>query len=102
MPTPIYLVKFYQNSNWVVQENMQLYSEQGNIMLAGHQNKRRSTRSFTQDERSRHENVTFMREKIALARCFTKLTENQKMTLIDKVKNIVLTGKLEYFKKKNV
>lgn len=81
---------------------MQLYWEQVNIMLAGQQNKRRSTGSFTQGERPRHENVTFMREKIALSRCFTKLTENQKMTLIDKVRNIVLTGKLEYFKKKNV
>jgi predicted aldo/keto reductase-like oxidoreductase len=51
---------------------------------------------------SGNENATYMREKIALARSFTKLTENQKMTLIDKVKDIAQTGELEYFKKKNV
>ncbi|MEN8117603.1 MAG: aldo/keto reductase [Bacteroidota bacterium] len=49
---------------------------------------------------SGNENATFMREKIALARSFSKLTEEQKMALIDKVKDIALTGKLEYFKKK--
>jgi len=49
---------------------------------------------------SGNENATFMREKIALARSFTKLTEEQKITLIDKVKDIALTGKVEYFKKK--
>ena len=49
---------------------------------------------------SGNENATFMREKIALARSFTKLTEDQKIALIDKVKDIALTGKLEYFKKK--
>lgn len=49
---------------------------------------------------SGNENATFMREKIALARSFTKLSEEQKMKLIDKVKDIALTGKLEYFKKK--
>ena len=41
-----------------------------------------------------------MREKIALARSFTKLTEEQKIALIDKVKDIALTGKVEYFKRK--
>ncbi len=51
---------------------------------------------------SGNENATFMREKVALARSFTKLTEEQKMTLIDKVKDIALAGKLEYFKKKDV
>jgi aryl-alcohol dehydrogenase-like predicted oxidoreductase len=51
---------------------------------------------------SGNENATYMREKVALARSFTKLTENQKMTLIDKVKDIAQTGELEYFKKKNV
>ncbi len=51
---------------------------------------------------SGNENATFMREKIALARSFTKLTEDQKLTLIDKVKHIALTGKVEYFKKKEV
>ncbi len=49
---------------------------------------------------SGNENATFMREKVALARSFSKLSEEQKMTLIDKVKDIALTGKLEYFKKK--
>ena len=49
---------------------------------------------------SGNENATFMREKIALARSFSKLTEGQKLSLIDKVKHIALTGKVEYFKKK--
>jgi len=49
---------------------------------------------------SGNENATFMREKIALARSFSKLTEDQKNSLIDKVKNIALTGKIEYYKKK--
>lgn len=49
---------------------------------------------------SGNENATFMREKIELARSFSKLTEQQKIALIDKVKDIALTGKLEYFKKK--
>ncbi|WP_297091957.1 aldo/keto reductase [uncultured Draconibacterium sp.] len=51
---------------------------------------------------SGNENATFMREKIALARSFTALTEEQKLALIDKVRDIALTGKLEYFKKKEV
>lgn len=51
---------------------------------------------------SGNENATFMREKVALARSFSKLTEVQKMALIDKVKDIALTGELEYFKKKGV
>lgn len=49
---------------------------------------------------SGNENATFMREKIALARSFTKLNEEERMALIDKVKNIALTGKVEYFKQK--
>jgi len=49
---------------------------------------------------SGNENATFMREKIALARSFTKLTEEQKSNLIEKVKHIAFTGKVEYFKKK--
>jgi predicted aldo/keto reductase-like oxidoreductase len=49
---------------------------------------------------SGNENATFMREKIALARSFSKLSEAQKMVLIDKVRDIALTGELEYFKKK--
>lgn len=51
---------------------------------------------------SGNENATFMREKIALARSFTKLTEEQKSALINKVKDIALSGKVEYFKKKEV
>ena len=49
---------------------------------------------------SGNENATFMREKIALARSFSKLTEEQKSVLIEKVKHIALAGKVEYFKKK--
>ncbi len=51
---------------------------------------------------SGNENATFMREKTALARSFTKLSETQKLELIDKVRDIALTGKIEYFKKKSV
>ena len=50
---------------------------------------------------SGNENATFMREKIALARSFTKLSEQERFALVEKVKDIALTGKLEYFKKKN-
>lgn len=49
---------------------------------------------------SGNENATFMREKIALARSFSKLSEEQRTTLIDKVSAIALTGKIEYYKKK--
>lgn len=49
---------------------------------------------------SGNENATFMREKINLARTFSTLTETQKSALIDKVKDIALTGKVEYYKKK--
>lgn len=49
---------------------------------------------------SGNENATFMREKIALARSFSKLSEGQRAALIDKVSNIALTGKLEYYKRK--
>ncbi len=49
---------------------------------------------------SGNENATFMREKIALARSFSKLSEEQRAALIDKVSNIALTGKLEYYKRK--
>lgn len=51
---------------------------------------------------SGNENATYMREKIALARSFSKLSEAQRMALIDKVRDIAMTGKLEYFKKENV
>ena len=51
---------------------------------------------------SGNENATFMREKIALARSFVKLNEEQKRSLTQKVKEIALTGKIEYFKKKEV
>lgn len=48
---------------------------------------------------SGNENATFMREKIALARSFAKLSDDQKTALINKVKTIALTGKVEYYKK---
>lgn len=48
---------------------------------------------------SGNENATYMREKITIARSFSKLTEEQKMALVDKVSNIALTGKVEYYKK---
>ena len=49
---------------------------------------------------SGNENATFMREKIALARSFSKLSDEQRTSLIDKVSAIALTGKIEYYKKK--
>jgi predicted aldo/keto reductase-like oxidoreductase len=51
---------------------------------------------------SGNENATFMREKIALARSFSKLSEQEKTVLIEKVRAIALSGKLEYFKKQEV
>jgi len=48
---------------------------------------------------SGNENATYMREKIALARSFTKYSEEERMALIEKVRDIALTGKVEYFKK---
>jgi len=45
------------------------------------------------------ENSTLMREKIALARSFKKLSEEQRMALIDKVKDIALEGNVEYYKR---
>lgn len=49
---------------------------------------------------SGNENATFMREKITLARSFSKLSEGEKLALINKVSNLALTGKIEYYKKK--
>lgn len=49
---------------------------------------------------SGNENATFMREKIALARSFVKLSEEQKTALIEKVTDIALAGNIEYYKKK--
>ena len=51
---------------------------------------------------SGNENATFMREKIALARSFTKLSEEQRMKLIDKVRAIAQTKIVEYYKKEQV
>lgn len=51
---------------------------------------------------SGNENATFMREKVALARSFTQLSEEERIALIDKVKNIALNGNIEYFKKQEV
>lgn len=49
---------------------------------------------------SGNENATYMREKIALARSFSKLSEDERMALVDKVKDIAKKGNVEYFKKK--
>ncbi len=49
---------------------------------------------------SGNENATYMREKIALARSFTQLNAKERLALIEKVKEIALTGKIEYFKQK--
>ncbi|MGE5428007.1 MAG: aldo/keto reductase [Methylococcaceae bacterium] len=49
---------------------------------------------------SGNENATFMREKIAIARSFANLSEVQKTTLINKVSDIALAGKVEYYKVK--
>ncbi|MEZ5103426.1 MAG: aldo/keto reductase [Draconibacterium sp.] len=51
---------------------------------------------------SGNENATFMREKITLAKSFSKLTEAERLALVDKVKHIALTGKIEYFKNESV
>ncbi len=51
---------------------------------------------------SGNENATFMREKITLARSFSKLSEQERLALINKVRDIALTGKVEYFKNKEV
>ncbi len=51
---------------------------------------------------SGNENATYMREKIALARSFSKLTEDQITALVNKVKDIAMTGNVEYFKNKEV
>jgi uncharacterized protein len=45
------------------------------------------------------ENATFIHEKIALARSFSKYSKEQRMALIEKVKDIAPTGKVEYFKR---
>ncbi|MGE5395864.1 MAG: aldo/keto reductase [Candidatus Saccharibacteria bacterium] len=49
---------------------------------------------------SGNENATFMREKIAIARSFAKLSEEQKTALINKVADIAMAGKVEYYKVK--
>lgn len=51
---------------------------------------------------SGNENATFMREKIALARSFSKLSENEILALVEKVRDIALEGNVEYFKNKEV
>ena len=48
---------------------------------------------------SGNENATFMREKVALAHSFTQLTEEQRMSLVDKVRDIAIAGKVEYYKR---
>jgi len=49
---------------------------------------------------SGNENATFMREKIALARSFSKLSEEEKMALINKIKELATDGNIEYYKNK--
>ena len=49
---------------------------------------------------SGNENATYMREKIALARSFSELSEKEKQTLIDKVKVLAQSGGVEYYKQK--
>jgi len=49
---------------------------------------------------SGNENATMMREKIELARNFSELSQEQRTALVEKVKDIALTGTVEYFKKK--
>lgn len=49
---------------------------------------------------SGNENATFMREKIALAHSFSKISEEERLALVEKVKDIALTGKVEYYKQK--
>ncbi|MCK3685935.1 aldo/keto reductase [Maribellus sp. YY47] len=51
---------------------------------------------------SGNENATYMREKIALARSFSQLHEDERLALIEKVKEIALSGKIEYFKQKDL
>ncbi len=51
---------------------------------------------------SGNENATYMREKIALARSFSALSEDERMALIDKVRDKAQDGKIEYFKNKEV
>lgn len=46
------------------------------------------------------EKPEYIKDKIELAKSFVKLSENEKMALIDKVKNMAKTGNIEYFKKK--
>ncbi|MDD4144487.1 MAG: aldo/keto reductase [Prolixibacteraceae bacterium] len=45
------------------------------------------------------ETAEMMREKIDLARSFTKLSEDQKITLVEKVRDIAMAGKVEYYKR---
>jgi predicted aldo/keto reductase-like oxidoreductase len=45
------------------------------------------------------ETAAMMKEKIEIARSFSKMSEDQRNILVDKVRDIALTGKVEYFKK---
>lgn len=51
---------------------------------------------------SGNENATYMREKVALARSFVKLSEDQRTALIEKVRTKALTGDVEYYKNQEV
>ena len=45
------------------------------------------------------DNAEMMQEKIDMARNFTSLTTKQKLSLVEKLKDKALTGKVEYYKK---
>ncbi len=48
---------------------------------------------------SGNETAEMMREKIEIARSYTKLSEDQRMELVEKVREIAMTGKVEYYKR---
>jgi len=48
---------------------------------------------------SGNETAEMMREKIEIASSFTKLSEDQRMALVEKVREIAMTGKVEYYKR---
>ncbi len=48
------------------------------------------------------ENATFLREKIELAKSFVKIPQEKREELVEKVREIALSKKVEYFKKEPV
>jgi predicted aldo/keto reductase-like oxidoreductase len=51
---------------------------------------------------SGNENATYMREKVALARAFVKIPEEQRTALINKVRKKAVAGNVEYYKNQEV